>query len=193
MVNSSSEKGMLCINGMSYSDRSGDNANSAIIISVTPEDFEDRGPLSGMYFQRELEKRAYEKAEGKIPLQRLEDYKENKTSTRAGAVVPCLKGQYGFANLRGILPEPLEEAFLEGMEQFGRKIKGFDHPDTLLAGIEARTSSPVRIIRSERCESDGIAGIFPCGEGAGYAGGITSAAMDGLRVALAVMKNLEEI
>lgn len=193
VVNSSSEKGMLCINGMSYSDRSGDNANSAIIISVTPEDFEDRGPLSGMYFQRELEKRAYEKAEGKIPLQRLEDYKENKTSTRAGAVVPCLKGQYGFANLRGILPEPLEEAFLEGMEQFGRKIKGFDHPDTLLAGIEARTSSPVRIIRSERCESDGIAGIFPCGEGAGYAGGITSAAMDGLRVALAVMKNLEEI
>lgn len=193
VVNSSSEEGLLCINGMSYSDRAGENANSAIIISVTPEDFEDKGPLSGMYFQRELEKRAYEKGEGKIPLQRLEDYKENRLGTKAGTIVPCLKGRYGFANLRGILPKPLEEAFLEGMEQFGRKIKGFDHPDTLLAGIEARTSSPVRIIRNEGCESNGIKGIFPCGEGAGYAGGITSAAMDGLRVALSVMKNLEEI
>lgn len=192
VVNSSSEEGMLCINGMSYSDRAGENANSAIIISVTPEDFENKGPLSGMYFQKELERRAYKKAGGKIPLQRLEDYKENRAGTKAGSIAPCLKGQYEFTNLRDILPGPLEKAFLEGMEQFGRKIQGFDQPDTLLAGIEARTSSPVRIVRNERCESLGIKGIFPCGEGAGYAGGITSAAMDGLRVALSIMKNLEE-
>lgn len=192
VVNSSSEEGLLCINGMSYSDRAGENGNSAIIISVTPKDFENKGPLSGMYFQRELEKRAYEKAGGKIPLQKLVDYKENRMSEEAGGIAPCLKGQYAFYNLRGILPGPLEKAFLEGMEQFGRKIKGFDRPDTLLAGIEARTSSPVRLIRNERCESDGIKGVFPCGEGAGYAGGITSAAMDGLRVALSIMKNLEE-
>lgn len=192
VVNSSSEKDLLCINGMSYSGRAGENANSAVIISVTPEDFEDKGPLSGMDFQRALERKAYESAGGRIPLQRLEDYKADRISAGAGVIAPCVKGQYAFANLRNILPKPLENAFLEGMEQFGKKIHGFDWPDTLLAGIEARTSSPVRIIRNDRCESIGIKGIFPCGEGAGYAGGITSAAMDGLKVALSIMKDLEE-
>jgi uncharacterized FAD-dependent dehydrogenase len=190
VVNSSSEEGMLCINGMSYSDRGGENANSAIIVSVTPEDFPDRGALSGMYFQRELEQRAYQAAQGRIPLQRLEDYKLNRASERAGTVSPVMKGVYGFTNLRGILPAILEEAFLDGMEQFERKIHGYTHPDTLLAGIEARTSSPVRITRDDRCQSVSVKGVYPCGEGAGYAGGITSAAMDGLRVALAVMKDL---
>lgn len=190
VVNSSSEEGMLCINGMSYSDRAGQNANSAIIISVTPEDFDDQGPLSGMYFQRELEKRAYQAGAGKIPVQRLADYKEGISSTGEGSIIPQMKGQYIFSNLRGILPQSLEEAFLDGMKQFGRKIADFDHDDTVLAGIEARTSSPVRIVRGEHCESVSVKGMYPCGEGAGYAGGITSAATDGLRVALALMKNL---
>ncbi|MBP3459399.1 MAG: NAD(P)/FAD-dependent oxidoreductase [Lachnospiraceae bacterium] len=190
VVNSSSEEGRLCINGMSYSDRGGENANSAIIISVTPEDFEDRGSLSGMYFQRELEKKAYEAARGVIPVQRLEDYRLNRASREEGSIRPCMKGEYAFANLRGILPDSLEEAFLDGMEQFGRKIPDFDHKDTILAGIEARTSSPVRITRDKRCEAITVKGVYPCGEGAGYAGGITSAAADGLRVAIALMEDL---
>ncbi len=191
VVNSSSEEGMLCINGMSYSERSGDNANSAIIISVTPEDFQSKDPLAGIAFQRELEKRAYEAGKGKIPLQRFEDYINNCSSKDAGTIKPWLKGEYVYSNLRGILPSTLEDAFMDGMIQFGRKIKGFDDKDTLLAGIEARTSSPVRILRDPvSCESVSIKGVYPCGEGAGYAGGITSAATDGLRVALALAKNL---
>ena len=191
VVNASSEDGRLCINGMSYSDRGSDNANSAIIVSVTPEDFESKHPLSGVEFQRKLEKKAYDAGKGAIPLQRLEDFKNNCPSVTSGNIKPVLKGAYTYGNLRGILPETLEEAFLDGMTQFGHKIKGFDDDDTLLAGIEARTSSPVRILRDQTsCESVSVKGIYPCGEGAGYAGGITSAATDGLRVALALMNNL---
>ncbi len=191
VVNASSEEDRLCINGMSYSDRGSDNANSAIIVSVTPNDFESKHPLSGVEFQRKLEKKAYDAGKGAIPIQRLADYKNNCPSVTAGNIKPVLKGAYTYGNLRGILPEPLEEAFLDGMMQFGHKIKGFDDDDTLLAGIEARTSSPVRILRDQTsCESVSVKGIYPCGEGAGYAGGITSAATDGLRVALALMNNL---
>lgn len=191
VVNSSSEEEMLCINGMSYSDRGGDNANSAIIISVTPEDFESNHPLAGIAFQRSLEKKAYEAGNGKIPIQRYEDYINNCSSDDAGMIKPQLKGAYTYSNLRGILPSVLEEAFMDGMTQFGRKINGFDDNDTLLAGIEARTSSPVRILRDPvSCESVSVKGIYPCGEGAGYAGGITSAATDGLRVALAIANKL---
>ena len=191
VVNASSEEDRLCINGMSYSNRGSDNANSAIIVSVTPDDFESKHPLSGVEFQRKLEKKAYDAGKGAIPIQRLADYKNNCPSVTAGNIKPVLKGAYTYGNLRGILPEPLEEAFLDGMMQFGHKIKGFDDDDTLLAGIEARTSSPVRILRDQTsCESVSVKGIYPCGEGAGYAGGITSAATDGLRVALALMNNL---
>lgn len=96
---------------------------------------------------------------------------------------PCIKGRYVFANLRGLLPLECEQAFMEGMEQFGRKIRGFDACDTILSGIESRTSSPVRIHRDENLQSPSVKGLYPCGEGAGYAGGITSAAMDGILVA----------
>lgn len=191
VVNSSSEEKALCINGMSYSDRGGENANSAIVVSVTPEDFEDKGPLGGMYFQRELERKAYEAGKGAIPLQRLEDFIENRASKEEGLINPCMKGQFSFTNLRGILPHELEEAFLDGMEQFSRKIPVFCHEDTLLAGVEARTSSPVRILRDESLQALSVKGLYPCGEGAGYAGGITSAATDGLRVALALIENIK--
>lgn len=191
VVNSSSEEKGLCINGMSYSDRGGENANSAIVVSVTPEDFKDKGPLGGMYFQKELERKAYEAGKGAIPLQRLEDFIKNRASKEEGMIKPCMKGQFSFANLRGILPHELEEAFLDGMEQFGRKIPVFCHEDTLMAGVEARTSSPVRILRNEYFQALSVKGFYPCGEGAGYAGGITSAATDGLRVALALMENIK--
>ena len=108
--------------------------------------------------------------------------KTERSRKSIGEVQPAFCGEYQFANLRKILPDELSEAFVEGMEAFGRKIKGFDRPDAILAGVESRTSSPVRIPRGETLESS-VKGLYPCGEGAGYAGGITSAAMDGLKVA----------
>ena len=201
VVNASSEEGRLCVNGMSYSDRGGANANSAIVVTVDPKDYvkETEGtytpaaeagedpvhPLSGLRFQEMLEERAFRAGNGKIPVQRLEDFRQNQTGAGAGSISPAFKGEYTWANVRGIFPESWSEAFLEGMDGFEKIIPGFSHPDVLLAGVESRTSSPVRILRDERCQSN-IPGIFPCGEGAGYAGGIVSAAVDGIRVAEAV-------
>lgn len=185
VVNASSEEGYLVVNGMSYSQRNGVNGNSAIVMTVTPEDFPDCTVLGGVSFQRSLEKKAYEAGGGNVPYQRYEDFKANRATVAFGSVKPSLKGIYKEANLRSILPEYLNEVLIEGMEQFHKKIKGFANKDTLLAGIEARTSSPVRILRDETFQSS-VLGIYPCGEGAGYAGGITSAAVDGLKVAEAV-------
>ena len=195
VVNASSEEGHLAVNGMSYSDRDGQSANSAIIVAVTPEDFGSDHPLAGIYFQRELEKKAFTLGQGKIPVQRYGDFKNNVVgkyfSERnisveelqgAEEIEPCTKGAYLFADLTQLLPGECNKAFVEGMEQFGRMVKGFDRPDALLLGVESRTSSPVRIHRNDRLQSK-IAGLYPCGEGAGYAGGIVSAAMDGVRIA----------
>lgn len=182
VVNASSEEGRLAVNGMSYHARDGKNANSALIVTVTPEDFGGDGPLAGVEFQRRLETKAYDLGGGKIPLQLYGDFKENRESRAFGEVLPCMKGDYAFADLRSVLGETLSEALVEGVDAFGRKIAGFDRPDAILAGVESRTSSPVRIPRDEHLES-AVKGLFPCGEGAGYAGGITSAAMDGIRVA----------
>ena len=182
VVDASSEPGRLAINGMSNHDRAGANANSALIVTVTPEDFPQPGTLGGVTFQRQLEEAAYRCGGGKIPVQLYGDFISDCTSDHFGKVRPAFRGQYGFANLRRILPEALSASFIEAMEGFGHMIKGFDCPDAILAGIESRTSSPVRIPRDETLES-AVRGLFPCGEGAGYAGGITSAAMDGIKVA----------
>lgn len=182
VVNASSEEGRLAVNGMSYYDRAGDNANSAIIVTVTPEDFGDAGALSGIAFQRKYEELAYRQAAGKIPVQLFGDFLQNGKSTALGGVAPAVKGAYALANVREILPGPVGDAIAEGMVAFGRKIRGYDREDALLSGIESRTSSPVRILRDESLQAN-IRGIYPCGEGAGYAGGIMSAAMDGIRVA----------
>ncbi len=220
VVNASSEKGRLAVNGMSYSDRGGTCANSAIIVSVSPEDYEKEGfmdeesgsasektPLAGIAFQRELEKRAYEAAEGKVPVQKYGSYKETlfrqgvlseevfqkqssvpsdydgeEADNALKAFTPAIKGQYQEADITGILPSVLNKAFVEGMEQMDRQIHGFASDEVWLCGIESRTSSPVRILRDEKLEGN-IRGIYPCGEGAGYAGGITSAAMDGIKIA----------
>lgn len=185
VVNASSEPGGLTINGMSYSDRAGENANSAIIVAVTPEDFPEQTPLGGVKFQRNIEKRAYELGKGKIPLQLYGDFKKNRVSEQYGSILPKAKGEVTFANVRSILPEQLNQAFIEGMEQFDKKLSGFAGEDAIVSGIEARTSSPIRILRDEKLESL-IKGLYPCGEGAGYAGGITSAAIDGMKVAEAI-------
>lgn len=187
VVNASSEAGRLAVNGMSYHDRAGENANSALIVTVTPEDFPERGALGGVAFQRKLEEAAYQAAGGKIPVQLYGDFCQNKIGSQLGGVNPQMRGEWAFGDVRSIMPEPLNLALIEAMEGFGHMIHGFDRPDALLAGIESRTSSPVRIWRDEQFESE-VRGLYPCGEGAGYAGGITSAAMDGIKVAEAIAK-----
>lgn len=184
VVNASSEEKRLVVNGMSYSDRAGHNANSAIIVQVTPDDFEGDGPLAGVEFQRKLEQKAYEIGQGKVPVQYFVDFVENRKSEESDNFnKPCIKGEYSYSNLRGLLPDECETAFIEGMKQFDKVIKGFSADDAILSGIESRTSSPVRIHRNENLQSDNAIGLYPCGEGAGYAGGITSAAMDGILIA----------
>ena len=182
VVNASSEEGMLAVNGMSYQARDSKNANSALIVTVSAEDFPEEGALGGIAFQRNLEKAAWELGKGRIPVQLFKDFKEHRESTEFGEVMPQMKGAYTLANVRSILPKEIGDSIEEGVTAFGRKIKGFDRPDALLSGIESRTSSPVRIVRDKQgCAN--IEGIYPCGEGAGYAGGITSAAMDGIKTA----------
>lgn len=192
VVNASSEEGYTAVNGMSYSGRDGQNANSAVIVTVTPEDFGSGDPLAGVAFQRMLEKRAYDLGGGKIPVQRYGDFKRRVETGEGPAEViqtvsetffePQCKGAYQWAEVNRILPEECNRAIVEGMEAFGRQIRGFDCPDACLSGVESRTSSPLRILRDEGCQS-AVRGLYPCGEGAGYAGGIMSAAMDGIRVA----------
>ena len=191
VVNASSEEGLLAINGMSYSKRDGNNANSAIIISVTPEDFSGQGPLSGVEFQRQIEKKAYETGNGKIPVQYYKDFK-NK-SEHKGQIpddfTPAIKGLYTFGTVNEILPPDLNQSFIQGMEHFHKIIPGFADDLALISGIESRTSSPLRIHRDKYGQSPSLRGLYPCGEGAGYAGGITSAAMDGLYVAERIVLN----
>ena len=182
VVNASSEQGMLAVNGMSYQARDSKNANSALIVTVTPEDFPEEGPLGGIAFQRNLEKRAWEIGKGKIPVQLFGDYKLHQKSSAFGEIEPQMKGAYVLADVRSILPKEIGDSIEEGVLAFGRKLKGFDRNDAILSGVESRTSSPVRIVRNREGYSN-IEGIYPCGEGAGYAGGITSAAMDGIKTA----------
>jgi len=182
VVNASSEEGMLAVNGMSYSDRSGKNANSAIVVTVSPKDFGNSDVLAGVEFQRKYERAAFLSAGGKIPVQLFADFLQKKESTSFGKVFPCMKGDYAFGNVRKMLPKFIGDAIAEGIQAFDRKICGYAGEDTILSGIESRTSSPVRIVRDDFLQSN-IRGLYPCGEGAGYAGGITSAAMDGIRVA----------
>jgi uncharacterized FAD-dependent dehydrogenase len=184
VVNSSSEENRLVVNGMSYSDRGSKWANSAIIVTVFPRDFGE-GPLDGIKFQESLEEKAYKLGNGFIPVQLFEDFKENKLSTAFKTVKPDFKGKYTFSNLNNLLPEELNDSIKEAFTSFGRKINGFDNGDTVLAGVESRTSSPLKIERDDNFTSS-IDGIYPCGEGAGYAGGITSAAIDGIKVAEAI-------
>ncbi|HBA47548.1 MAG TPA: FAD-dependent oxidoreductase [Lachnospiraceae bacterium] len=191
VVNASSESGHTAVNGMSYSGRDGKNANSAIIVTVTPEDFGgEGGPLAGIAFQRRLEQRAFEIGGGKIPVQRygdfrrqvLEDGMKREDSMKELPFMPQCKGQYQWADVAKILPLECNAAIVEGIETFAAQIKGFNRPDACLSGVESRTSSPVRILRDDSLQSQ-VRGLYPCGEGAGYAGGIVSAAMDGIRVA----------
>ncbi len=186
VVNSSCEEGHLIINGMSNYKRDGENANSAVVVTVTKEDFGNH-PLGGMEYQRKLEELAYRKGDGKIPVQLWKDYKKNTSSNKFGNINPEFKGSYSFANLNEIFPYYINESLKEGIEAMGQKISGFSDDDVILAGVETRTSSAVRILRDDKFLSN-IKGIYPAGEGAGYSGGITTSAVDGIKVAEEIIK-----
>lgn len=181
VVNASSEAGRLAINGMSEHNRDTANANSAIVVTVSKSDY---GPnlFDGMEFQRRLEEKAFQIKNGCIPVQLYQDFVAKRESTSFGSVEAITKGSVCFADLNEILPLFIADSIKEAMPYFEKKIKGFAQGDSLLFGIESRTSSPIRIVRDEQGHSN-IRGIYPSGEGAGYAGGITSAAMDGLFIA----------
>lgn len=186
VVNASSEEGGLAVNGMSYQARDSRNANSAMIVTVRPEDFGGDDLLSGVEFQRRLERAAYQAGGGKVPVQLLGDFRQHTVSTALGEVEPCIKGAWTFGDVRSIFPAQLSAALEEGIEGSEHLIPGFARADAVLSGVESRTSSPVRILRGENQEST-VQGLYPCGEGAGYAGGITSAAMDGVKTAEAIV------
>ena len=191
VVAAASEEGRVVTNGMSCFARDGENANAALLVGVSPEDFGSEHPLAGIEFQRKLEEAAFRVGGGgyHAPVQRVEDFLQNRASTRLGDVQPTYRPGVTPSNLRDCLPEVITEAMRQGIQLMDRRLHGFAYPDALLTGTETRSSSPVRILRDESCQSVSLRGFYPCGEGAGYAGGIISAAVDGIRCAEMVMEN----
>jgi hypothetical protein len=187
VVAASTEKEKMAVNGMSYHDRNSGVANSAIIVTVNTNDFPSSKPLAGLEFQRNLESKAFTLGKGNIPIQLFKDYKGKCLTKKFGEFEPKIKGKTCFAPLHELLPKELTDSIIEAMAEFDKKIKGFGRDDAIFAGVESRTSSPIQIPRDDNLECE-IEGIYPCGEGAGYAGGITSAAMDGIKVAESIIK-----
>ncbi|GMO03287.1 FAD-dependent oxidoreductase [Lachnoanaerobaculum sp. JCM 36186] len=195
IVNASTEDGRIAINGMSYHKRDSGEANSAIIVSVSEEDFDKysdpKDPLKGVEFQRRLEEETFHMGNGRVPVQRLVDFLEGRESSGFDNTNLKIKGSTTIARVDKLFPKEIYESMKEAFLDFNRKIKGFINEDAYVAAIESRTSSPVRISRDESLQAN-ISGIYPCGEGAGYAGGIMSAAMDGLKVAERIIEKYKE-
>ena len=191
VIASSSEEGTIVTNGMSTFARDGENANSAILVNIKPEDFKGESPLEGMYFQKELEEKAFRLGGSNYhaPIQRVEDFIKNRKSTFIGDVKPTYRPGVTLANLQDILPDFVTKTLKEGIIYFDKKIVGFANPDSILTGVETRSSSPITIKRNEQ-KMASIEGMYPCGEGAGYAGGIMSAAIDGIKVAIAILSTV---
>ena len=192
VVNASSEENMLCTNGMSEFARSEVNSNAALLVGVTPKDYDSTTPLGGMYFQRELERSAFMLGGGDYtaPVQTVKDFINGESSGKLGAVKPSIMPAYECADLNKILPKYVADNMKTAISDMGKKLKGFDNPDAVLTGLETRSSSPIRIIRDNKTlQSVALDGLYPCGEGAGYAGGIISAAVDGIKCAEAVIEN----
>lgn len=188
-----SEAGGVCTNGMSNSRRDGENANAAVLVTLRPEDFPDKRTLGGMYWQRSIEQRAFRCGGGNYhaPAQLAGDFLAGRASTGPGRVQPTYRPGVTWCDLHDVLPKRITDTLAQALPAFGKKLRGFDDPDAVLTAPETRSSSPVRIVRGEDRCSTGAPGLYPCGEGAGYAGGITSAAVDGLRCAESVIAALQ--
>lgn len=185
-----SQPGGLCVNGMSYRARNGINANAALLVGVRPEDFGDDHPLAGFVWQRSIEQAAFRIGGGdfKAPVQRVEDFLAGRATARLGNVQPTYRPGVTPADLRACLPDFIIEDMKLGIRQMDKQLRGFAHPDAVLTGVETRSSSPVRLPRSTAMTADRLDGLFPVGEGAGYAGGIVSAAVDGIEAAYAALE-----
>ena len=192
VVPSQTAEGTVCTNGMSVRLRDGANSNSAILVPVDSKDYGE-GTLDGMYYQEELEKLAFKAGggDGFAPAARYGDLVQGKVTTEFGKVKPSYRPGVRPADLKQVFTESILDTIVDGVFQMGRKIKGFDSPDAVLTAVETRSSSPVRILRDrETYQSINVPGIFPCGEGAGYAGGIMSSAIDGINCANALALTL---
>lgn len=189
VVAAQSEENTVVTNGMSYHARDGRNANAALAVSVDPADFDDGTPLGGVAFQRRIERAAYVATGGyQAPCQTVGDFLEGRATSRAGRVQPTYPIGVAYSRVDACLPEFVTAQLRTGLRVFGRKIRGFDCADALLTAPETRTSSPVRLTRGDSLYSRTVEGLIPCGEGAGYAGGIMSAAVDGVRAACRIME-----
>ncbi len=187
IVNASSQKDHLVVNGMSNYDRESGTSNSAIVFTINEKDY-GYNLFDGMYFQERIEKEAYNLCDGKVPIQKYIDFKNNSKTVSLGNINPNIKGEYELSNLNSLFDKKINNLIIDSMEYFSYKIRGFDGDDTVMCAVESRTSSPIRIIRDENMESN-IKGIYPIGEGAGYAGGITSAAVDGIKAFEKIVSN----
>ena len=197
VVGATSEPGRVVTNGMSQHSRNERNANSGLVVPVSDSDLEPHerwpgDPLAGLVFQRELESLAFTLGgeDYSAPVQRQEDFVAGRPSTCLGTVTPSYQPGVRPSDLAELLPEPMVTALREALPRFSKKIPGYDHPDAVLTGVETRTSSPLRIPRDDTLESLNVLGLTPAGEGAGFAGGILSAAIDGIRAAEAVALRL---
>ncbi len=193
VINASSEKGGIAVNGMSKSKRDAKNANSALLVNVLPEDFGSADVLAGCRLQEKIEKAAYNIADGAVPITTVGQLVFGE-EPKIGKVKPSIKPKYAFADFEKIFPRFLTESLKQGILEFDKKISGFADTDSVLTAPETRSSSPVRINRGEDFQSISLKGLYPCGEGAGYAGGIVSAAVDGITVAEKIIErgNLDE-
>ncbi len=190
VVAAASEEGGVVTNGMSYADRAGENANAALLVTLNPQVFPYPGALGGMYWQREIERRAYEVSGSYCaPAQRIGDFLQGVPSTGAGNVQPTYRPGVHWCDLHRVLPAGITDALEKAIPALDGNLKGFADPDGVLTAPETRSSSPVRICRDETRQS-GVRGLYPTGEGAGYAGGIMSAAIDGIQTAEAILEQL---
>ncbi len=191
VVAAASEEGMTVTNGMSNFARDGQNANAALLVGISPEDFPGAHPLAGMHLQRKLEQAAFQLAGGGYyaPAQRVEDFLKGCASTHMGDVVPTYARGVTPCDLSGCLPAFAIESMRQGILAMDRKLHGFAYPDAVLTGVETRSSAPVRLLRGQDLQSVSLRGLYPCGEGAGYAGGIVSAAVDGIKCAEGVLQS----
>jgi len=193
VIAAASEEGGVVTNGMSYSDRNGENANSALLVTLRPEDFPDPSVLGGMYWQRQIERAAFSAGGNnyKAPAQLCGDFLRHAPSSEPHSVSPTYRPGVVWTDLHQVLPTKITEVLEKAIPALGEKMKNFDNEDAVLTAPETRSSSPVRILRDENKSSTGVYGLFPCGEGAGYAGGISSAAVDGMRCAEAVIQMIQ--
>jgi len=189
VVAAASEPGRLAVNGMSRYARNEENANSALLVSVEPGDFPGDSPLRGMYFQRELEERAFALGGGNYnaPLQLVGDFLQDKRSNSLGEILPSYKPGHELVDLRECLPDFVINSLKDAVLQMKKRLQNFDKFDAVLTAVESRSSSPVKIYRDNAYESS-VSGLIPCGEGAGYAGGIMSACVDGVKCAESLIK-----